>query len=134
MFCSRQARQLLIAVACLALPVFGTPAAGAGEVEVLAAKARLVKAGAPPVWRFDVTLRHADAGWNHYADNWEILAPDGALLGRRVLAHPHVGEQPFTRGLGGVAIPAGVTQVRIRGHDKLRGYGGKELVIALPQD
>ena len=104
----------------------------AGEVEVVAAKAQLVQSGAASVWRFEVTLRHADAGWNHYADNWEFLSPDGTLLGRRVLLHPHVGEQPFTRSLVGVQIPAAITKVRLRGHDKRHGYGGKELVIELP--
>ena len=109
----------------------------AGEVEVVAAKARLVWNGtAASVWRFDVTLRHADAGWNHYADNWEFLSPDGTLLGRRVLLHPHVGEQPFTRSLVGVQIqiPAAITKVRLRGHDKRHEYGGKELVIELSTD
>ena len=100
----------------------------------VAAKARLVRSGAASVWRFEVTLRHADAGWNHYSDSWEILAPDGKLLGRRVLLHPHVGEQPFTRSLVGVQIPAAITKVRLRGHDKRHGYGGKELVIELPTD
>jgi hypothetical protein len=38
-------------------------------------------------YRFDVTLRHDDAGWDHYADGWEVLSPDGKVLGKRVLAH-----------------------------------------------
>ena len=28
-------------------------------------------------WRFDVTISHPDTGWDHYADGWEVLAPDG---------------------------------------------------------
>jgi len=95
------------------------------------AKARLVSSSSvgASVWRFDVTLRHADAGWQHYADNWEILKLDGTLLGRRVLLHPHDNEQPFTRSLGGVKIPAAIKKVRVRGHDKRHSYGGKQLVI-----
>ncbi|MGB5558363.1 MAG: hypothetical protein WBN04_10170, partial [Paracoccaceae bacterium] len=53
---------------------------------------------------FSVTLRHPDTGWDHYADGWEVLAPDGTRLGFRELLHPHETEQPFTRSLGGVAI------------------------------
>jgi hypothetical protein len=34
-------------------------------------------------YRFDVTVRHADTGWDHYADAWDILTPDGTLLGSR---------------------------------------------------
>ena len=94
------ARRIFLSVTLLGLfGLFLAFPSRAGEVEVVAAKARLVQSGAASVWRFEVTLRHADAGWNHYSDSWEILAPDGKLLGRRVLLHPHVGEQPFTRSL-----------------------------------
>jgi hypothetical protein len=127
-------RRILFAVPLLGL-LGSAPVAMAGEVDVVAAKARLVSSGGgASVWRFDVTLRHADAGWQHYADNWEILKLDGTLLGRRVLLHPHDHEQPFTRGLGGVKIPNPIRKVRVRGHDKRHGHGGKELVIQLPID
>ncbi|MBT3553082.1 MAG: hypothetical protein HOO19_06200 [Rhodospirillaceae bacterium] len=123
----------------LAAPLLGLfwlpPASHAGEVDVVGAKARLVRSSnGVAVWRFDVTLRHADAGWKHYADNWEILKMDGTLLGRRVLLHPHDNEQPFTRSLSGVKIPTATKKVRVRGHDKQHGYGGKELLIALPKN
>ncbi|MFT5064884.1 MAG: hypothetical protein ACJAXK_000243 [Yoonia sp.] len=49
--------------------------------------------------RFDVTLSHPDTGWDHYADGWRVEDADGAVLGLRVLGHPHVNEQPFTRSL-----------------------------------
>ena len=65
-------------------------------------------------WRFEVTLSHPDSGWDHYADAWRVLAPDGTQLGLRVLAHPHVDEQPFTRALGNVHIPPGITEVSRR--------------------
>lgn len=81
---------------------------------------------------FNVTLQHADTGWEHYADKWQVLAPDGTLLGERVLYHPHVNEQPFTRSLSGVSIPAGITQVSIRGRDSKHGFGGVEKTVALP--
>ena len=64
-----------------------------------------MKAECPSTCTFSVTLEHADEGWSHYADQWEVLSLDGNLLGKRVLHHPHENEQPFTRSLSGVAIP-----------------------------
>ena len=83
-------------------------------------------------WRFDVTLSHPDTGWDHYADGWEVLAPDGSQLGLRVLAHPHVNEQPFTRSLSGVTIPEGVAEVIIRARDNVDGWGDQRFVYRLP--
>ena len=83
-------------------------------------------------WRFDVTLRHADTGWDHYADGWEVLAPDGTSLGMRVLAHPHVNEQPFTRSLSGVAIPEGLTHVIIRARDNVDGWTEETVDFIMP--
>lgn len=102
--------------------------AGAGEVEVVAAKV----SGGAGGYRFSVTLRHADSGWDHYADRWQVLGPDGKLLATRVLAHPHVNEQPFTRSLSGVNIPDGIAQVHIRAHDKVHGDGAKLFTVDLP--
>ena len=84
------------------------------------------------VWRFDVTLRHADTGWEHYADGWEVLTPDGTSLGLRVLAHPHVNEQPFTRSLGGVVIPEGLSEVTIRARDNVDGWSAETYTVELP--
>lgn len=83
---------------------------------------------------FSVTVQHADEGWDHYADNWEVLDREGNVLGTRELAHPHVREQPFTRSLGGVEIPEGITEVVIRARDSVHGNGGKELVVEIPGD
>ncbi len=57
------------------------------------------------------------------------LIPDGEVIATRVLAHPHDNEQPFTRSLGGVRIPAGLAKVRVRAHDKVHGYGGNEIDV-----
>ena len=100
----------------------------AGEVEVVAADAQRQSDGK---WRFSVTLLHDDEGWDHYANRWDVVGPDGTVYGERILAHPHENEQPFTRSLSGVAIPDGVTRVTIRGNDSVHGLGGKELVIDL---
>lgn len=118
-------RSALLAL-CLALV---PPAAGAAPADVVAAAA-LPEAGG--TFRFDVTVRSQETGWDKYADRWEVLAPDGTLLGARDLAHPHVDEQPFTRSLGGVAVPAGIAAVRIRARDSVEGWGGAELEVALP--
>jgi hypothetical protein len=99
-----------------------TGPAAAGEAEIVAVEAAPEVAG---TWRFSVTVRHADAGWDHYADAWQVLDPVGALLGERELLHPHDDEQPFTRSLGGVAIPENVTTVEIRARDSVHGWGPK---------
>ena len=100
----------------------------AGEVDVVGATYEPAGDG---TYRFDVTLKHADSGWDHYADRWEVLAPDGTILATRVLAHPHTDEQPFTRSLSGVRIPKAVKRVEIRGHDSVHAYGGKTMIVDL---
>ena len=104
-------------------------AASAGEADVLSVD---VSCDSGLVCRFDVTVRHADAGWSHYADRWEVLSPDGEVLATRVLAHPHDNEQPFTRSLTNVSIPEGLRQVTVRARDSMHGYGGDEVVVDLP--
>ena len=99
----------------------------AGPADVIDAKATKTGGG----WRFDVTVRHGDTGWEHYADAWRIVAPDGAILGTRTLYHPHVDEQPFTRSLTGVSIPAGISSVTVEAHDKVHGWGGRKVVVPL---
>lgn len=74
-------------------------------------------------WTFSVTLRHADTGWDHYADGWGVYLPDGTELGYRILTHPHVEEQPFTRSLSGVVIPQGTDSVVIIPKDSVHGTG-----------
>jgi len=103
--------------------------AWAGEADVLDVR---VQAQSDGTYRFDATVRHADAGWDHYADAFEIVGPDGAVLATRVLAHPHVNEQPFTRSLSGVRIPQGIATVEVRARDKVHGLGGKTQHVALP--
>ena len=81
-------------------------------------------------WRFNVAIRHADAGWEHYADGWGVYLTDGTELGYRVLGHPHVNEQPFTRSLSGVKIPKGTKSIIIRPHGLVHGLG-KDFVVKL---
>lgn len=71
-----------------------------------------------------VTVASADTGWEKYADLWTVSTADGVVLGERVLAHPHVEEQPFTRQLDGVAIPPGTTAVVVAARDSVLGFCG----------
>ncbi|AXT28632.1 hypothetical protein D1823_14105 [Ruegeria sp. AD91A] len=82
-------------------------------------------------WRFDVTIRHPDTGWDHYADGWRVLDMDGNELGMRVLHHPHETEQPFTRSLGGVVIPENVSQVQIQARSNVDGWNEDTTLIKL---
>ncbi|MFV2051848.1 hypothetical protein [Aliiroseovarius sp. YM-037] len=84
-------------------------------------------------WRFNVTLSHADTGWDDYADGWRVEAEDGTDLGTRVLHHPHVEEQPFTRSLSGVTIPEGTETVYIRARTKPEGWAEDRTEFTLPE-
>jgi len=114
---------LALASACFSAPAYG------GAADVVAATVRRV---APGVYDFDVTVRSVDRG-SDYADAIEVLAPDGRRLGRRELLHSHEDEQPFTRDVHGVKVPAGVAAVVIRAHHRSRGYDGRTLTITLPR-
>ena len=89
-------------------------------------------------WTFYVTISHPDKGWGDYADGWDVVTPDGTVLKpdssakfTRTLLHPHENEQPFTRSQSGIVIPQGVTKVRVRAHDIVDGFGGKEIIVDL---
>jgi hypothetical protein len=100
----------------------------AGEADVVGVKAEKEKG---VTWTFSVTVMHADEGWDHYADRWDVVGPEGHVLATRVLYHPHVGEQPFTRSLAGVEISESISSVILRAHDSVHGYGGKEAEVEL---
>ena len=102
----------------------------AGEADVVDVDVSCDESG---VCRFSVTVLHHDEGWEHYANRWEVLSPDGEVLATRVLAHPHDDEQPFTRSLSNVRIPDGLSEVVVRAHDLVHEYGGKELTVPLPR-
>lgn len=82
-------------------------------------------------WRFSVTLRHGDTGWDHYADGWEVVDAAGNVLGRRDLLHPHVNEQPFTRSLNAVSVPDGVREVWIRSKCSVDGWSDPGFRVVL---
>lgn len=115
---------LVVAFGFIPLPGF------AGEVDVEKVGIARMPDGR---YRVDATLRHGDEDWKHYADRWEVVAPDGTVLGRRTLFHPHVNEQPFTRSLSRTIIPRSVKRVTIRAHDNVHKFGGREITVNVPK-
>lgn len=93
-------------------------------------------------WTFHVTVRHPDTGWEDYADGWDVVLSDGMGVVKpdesqpftRVLFHPHVNEQPFTRSQSGIILPDWVDIVTVRAHDSVHGFGGREVVVVLSTD
>ena len=97
--------------------------------DVIAVKVRVSGKG---TFDFDVTLSSPYDTPQRYADAFRVSTLDGKQLGERVLLHDHQTEQPFTRDLYGVSIPADVKKVRIQGRDQKYSYGGKTMEVSLP--
>jgi hypothetical protein len=100
----------------------------AGEADVVKVDVDVKSQG---VYNFSVTVSHEDTGWEHYADRWEVVDNDGNILQTRVLHHPHVNEQPFTRSLAGVEIPDHIDKLNVRAHDSVHEYGGRVVSVDL---
>ena len=112
---------------CLA--VFSvSPVAAADKADVIDVK---VEPLGERQFKFHVTVEHPDDGWDHYADGWQVVGPDGQVLGTRELTHPHVEENPFTRSHI-VSVPEGISQVTVRARDLVHGLGGKDIEVTLP--
>jgi len=114
-------RVLTVAILLLASPALSDPA------RIIGAEATQAQGG----WRIDVTLEHGDTGWDDYADGWRVELPDGTVLGTRILTHPHVTEQPFTRSLSGVAVPAGTATLLIRARTSQTGWAAGTTPVPL---
>ena len=106
---------------CVWRPAWG------GKADVIAVEATQ-EAG--DLWNFNVTVRHADQDPDHWADYWLVRTREGKELGRRILLHSHVDEQPFTRDER-IRIPAGATVVVVEAHDKVHGLGGATVTVDL---
>ncbi|MFK7792871.1 MAG: hypothetical protein AB8B88_09410 [Devosiaceae bacterium] len=100
----------------------------AGEADVIAASASQDLRG---TWSISATILHADTGWEHYADRFDVLDEEGTVLGSRTLFHPHVEEQPFTRSLTALTIPDEVMTITVRAHDSVHELGGATIEITL---
>ena len=81
---------------------------------------------------FDVTISSPYDTPARYADAFRVMSPDGTILGERKLLHDHADEQPFTRDLHGIEIPAGTRRVIVQARDKLNGYGGRTVDVLIP--
>jgi len=111
-------KQTLLIIAQFALlcaAISASCSISAGEADVVGVEITKTSDGQ---FRIDATVKHGDTGWDHYADRWDVVAPDGTVIGSRILHHPHENEQPFTRSLT-LAIPANITEVSIRAHDSV---------------
>ena len=128
-----QRTDLLRGLLIVVLIMFVGPSAFANEVSVLAAKLRLTnnQSAGSSTWNANVTLKHADSGWEHYADVWRVVDAKGNVFGTRTLFHPHETEQPFTRSLSGIKVPEGVTVIFIEAHDKVHGWSKQRLQVDL---
>ncbi|MCF6338171.1 MAG: hypothetical protein L3J84_09510 [Gammaproteobacteria bacterium] len=115
-----------IAVWFLLCGIFGSTAF-AGDVAIM--KVHFEQQG--DSWNVNATLRHADTGWSHYADAWRVVDEKGKVLGTRTLYHPHEKEQPVTRNLRDLRIPADTHIVFIEAHDKLHGWSKQRVRVDL---
>jgi hypothetical protein len=115
---------LIIVFACSSLMAVSV---AAGKADVTDVKVRY---NGGNNFQVITTLLHDDSGWDHYANGWEILDEKGTVIGKRVLYHPHVKEQPFTRSHT-LDIPSTVKTITIRGIDSVHGTGGKIKSIEL---
>ncbi|WP_426416469.1 hypothetical protein [Aestuariirhabdus sp. LZHN29] len=94
-------------------------------------KATIVSQGSG-FYTISVSVRHGDEGWDHYADRWEVIDSEGNVLATRLLQHPHVDEQPFTRSLSALRLPPTLDAVIIRVHDSKHGYGRRKIKLERP--
>lgn len=97
--------------------------------DVVAAK---VTARGADTFDFDATISSPYDTPERYANAFRVMGKDGKVFGERMLFHDHADEQPFTRDLYAVKIPAGVTVVVVQARDRKHGYGGKTVEVTLP--
>ena len=91
-----------------------------------------VRASAPNVFDFDVTVSSSYDTPERYADGFRVYTQSGEVFGERKLLHDHRDEQPFTRDLYSVKIPQAVKKVLVQARDQMHGYGGKVVEVTLP--
>ena len=134
---SRQRRRLhawalVFAVLGAAGPIMDVQAADASAQRYPDVVAVRVRASGPSRFDFDVTVSSPYDAPARYADAFRVSSSGGTVHGERRLLHDHADEQPFTRDLYGVTIPAGVRKVVVQARDSTFGYGGKAVEVVLP--
>jgi hypothetical protein len=107
-------------------------AAWAGEADVVAVAVDR-HPDTDDVFDVRVTILSNDTGDAYYANAFEVLAPDGRVLGRLDFPRPHADEQPFTRALENLKVPLGIDRITVRAHHKPRGYDGQTVTVRLPR-
>jgi len=105
-------------------PATPTPAAPVESSSGLADVVSVEVTGEAGAYRFRVGVLSPDTGCDQYADWWEVVSEEGALIYRRVLLHSHVDEQPFERAGSPVPVAADAV-VYVRAHLHPGGYGGQ---------
>lgn len=124
---------LLIIIACFFSQSCTENAPGNGlQSQTLAKITEVDCKGQPLNYTFDVTIESPDLGCDQYADWWEVITPDSALLYRRILTHSHVDEQPFTRS-GGIVNIGADDFIYVRAHMNNLGYGN-QVFSGTPRD
>lgn len=113
---------LLFAFSCASAPVSVPSQTQDGETADVVG---ISVEGSGQTQTFSVSILSPDAGCERYADWWEVLSLDGALVTRRVLGHSHVDEQPFTR--SGLVELDSEQEVWVRAHMNPGGYGGQAM-------
>jgi hypothetical protein len=121
-----------IIVAALAAAGLAAATAHAAEQQFPDVVAAGVQSRDSGTFDFEVTVSSPYDTPQRYADAFRVTGPDGTMYGERRLLHDHAGEQPFTRELHDVAVPAGVKKVTVQARDKKYGYGGKTAEVELP--
>ena len=112
---------LFISAIILSLSAF------ANDVEII----KVVLTERAGTWQAEVTLKHQDEGWKHYADAWRLVDSNGDEIGKRTLYHPHVNEQPFTRSLTGFHLSAEMKEIFVEAHDLKHGWSADKVKIDL---
>lgn len=111
---------VLLLAALLATATSPVPKAPPAAEEAVVQGVRA--SGGPSAYAFAVTVKSPDRDCSRYASWWEVVTPEGELVYRRILAHSHKDEQPFTRSGGPVAIQPD-QEVIVRAHLHPAGYG-----------
>lgn len=91
-----------------------------------------VRANGADTFDFDVTVSSPYDTPSRYADGIRARSDGGRVFGERKLFHDHAAEQPFTRDMYGVKVPAGVSSLVVEARDQKHGYGGKVQLVQLP--
>lgn len=106
-------------------------ATGAGAEAPKVASASIVQDGAG--WTVRALIRHPDSGWDHYASGWQVLAPDGTVLGFAEITHPHLEGEPIQEELTGITLPDGADHLMIRVRCTLDGWSARFFRLDLPR-